>query len=148
MTINICLAQTKDVPALIEIENALFNSDKLSKAQFYYHLRSLKNKLFVAHEHHEITGYILLFIHRHSARIYSLAVSPNHQGKGIARELMMHTINHLNTNIRNVFLEVNTNNLKAIHLYQKLGFGVSKTIHNYYDNGDSAYRMKKAFTRT
>ncbi|WP_440683927.1 GNAT family N-acetyltransferase [Cysteiniphilum halobium] len=86
---------------------------------------------------------MLLFTHRHSARIYSLAISTEHQGKGIAYELIMYTINHLDTNIKNLFLGVNINNLRAIHLYQRLGFIIGKTLHHYYHNGDSAYRMKK-----
>ena len=148
MTISIRLAQTKDVKELVELENSLFSSDKLSKTQFYYHIRSLKNKLFVAHAHQQIIGYILVFTHRHSARIYSLAVSPKHQGKGIAYNLMIHIICNLDANIKNVFLEVNTSNIGAIHLYQKLGFIINKTLHRYYHNGDSAYRMNKLLNQT
>jgi ribosomal protein S18 acetylase RimI-like enzyme len=84
-----------------------------------------------------------LFVRQKSARIYSLAVLPAYQGKGIAHNLIQYAINALPNTITMLTLEVNTRNIGAIHLYQKLGFSICKTLHHYYLNGENAYRMKK-----
>ncbi len=143
MTISVRLAQKSDVVALTELEYTLFNTDQISKSQFYYHIRSPRNLLYLAHDNHQVIGYILLFVRQKSARIYSLAVLPAYQGKGIAHNLIQYAINELPNTIAMLTLEVNTSNIGAIHLYQKLGFSIYKILHNYYLNGENAYRMKK-----
>lgn len=70
--------------------------------------------------------------------MYSLAVSKNYQGQGIGKKLLEYILNNTD---KNISLEVNTNNLIAISLYQKLGFEINKQINNYYENGDAAYKM-------
>lgn len=70
--------------------------------------------------------------------MYSLAVSKNYQGQGIGKKLLEYILNKTD---KNISLEVNTNNLIAISLYQKLGFEINKQINNYYENGDAAYKM-------
>lgn len=70
--------------------------------------------------------------------MYSLAVSKNYQGQGIGKKLLEYILNNTD---KNISLEVNTNNLIAISLYQNLGFEINKQINNYYENGDAAYKM-------
>ncbi|APC97784.1 GNAT family N-acetyltransferase [Francisella frigiditurris] len=130
-------ANLNQLDDLIEIENSLFNSDKISRRQMTYNIK--KQKLFfTAVSNDSLAGYILCFEYKKQIRIYSLAVSTVHQGKGIAQSLLNHLFK-LTT--KNIYLEVNTNNLGAIRLYQKNNFVISKTISNYYENGDSAYKM-------
>lgn len=45
-------------------------------------------------------------------------------------------------NINAIFLEVNTNNSNAIHLYEKIGFKPIYTRKEYYNNKDNAIIMK------
>jgi hypothetical protein len=78
------------------------------------------------------------------ARVYSIAVIPEQQGKGIARRLM----DAAEQAGRERFcafmrLEVNVNNAPAIHLYKKLGYRHIGMIENYYDDGSDALRMEK-----
>lgn len=44
-----------------------------------------------------------------------------------------------------ITLEVNKENLAAIHLYQKYGFEIKGTRKKYYDNKFDAYIMTKYF---
>lgn len=135
--ISISNANLSQLDDLVEIENSLFNSDKISRRQMVYNIK--KQKLFfTAISNDTVAGYILCFEYKKQIRIYSLAVSASHQGKGIAQSLLNHLFK-LTT--KNIYLEVNTNNLGAIRLYQKNNFVISKTITNYYENGDSAYKM-------
>ncbi|QIV93852.1 GNAT family N-acetyltransferase [Allofrancisella frigidaquae] len=130
-------ASLNDLKSLVELEDSIFNSDQISKRQFKYNIK--KQKLFfVAKVNDQLAGYILCFEYKKSIRIYSLAVNEKFQGKGIGKSLL----NYLITNsTKNIYLEVNVNNSNAIALYEKLNFIIYKTILNYYQDGDSAYRM-------
>ncbi|GAB4221944.1 MAG: N-acetyltransferase [Francisella sp.] len=130
-------AQIKDLEELINIENSAFYSDKISKKQFIYNIHKQKY-FFVAKIKDLVVGYILCFEYKKTIRVYSIAVSKNYQGKGIGHKLLEHLLENTN---KNISLEVNTNNLKAISLYKKLGFKIKKQINNYYENNDNAYKM-------
>ncbi|MBK2267083.1 GNAT family N-acetyltransferase [Francisella philomiragia] len=134
---QISKAQLTDLQALIDLENSTFLSDKISKKQFTYNIDRQKY-FFVAKIQDSLAGYILCFEYKKTIRVYSLAVSKSHQGQGIGKKLLEYILNNTD---KNIALEVNTNNLIAISLYQKLGFVTNKQINNYYENGDAAYKM-------
>ncbi|AJI54308.1 GNAT family N-acetyltransferase [Francisella philomiragia] len=129
--------QLTDVQTLVELENSTFLSDKISKKQFIYNINKQKY-FFIVKIQNSLAGYILCFEYKKTIRVYSLAVSKNYQGQGIGKKLLEDILNNSD---KNISLEVNTNNLIAISLYQKLGFVINKQINNYYENGDSAYKM-------
>ncbi|AEB27994.1 ribosomal protein S18-alanine N-acetyltransferase [Francisella hispaniensis] len=134
---QISKAQLTDLQALIDLENSTFSSDKISRKQFTYNINKQKY-FFVAKIQDSLAGYILCFEYKKTIRVYSLAVSKNYQGQGIGKKLLEYILNNSD---KNISLEVNTNNLIAISLYQKLGFEINKQINNYYENGDNAYKM-------
>ncbi len=74
--------------------------------------------------------------------VISIAVLPKHQRKGLgfslAQEAMQAMVGY---NAKECYLEVRTSNLPAIELYKKLGFEVSRTIENYYADGEDAFVM-------
>ncbi|MBK2092841.1 GNAT family N-acetyltransferase [Francisella philomiragia] len=129
--------QLNDAKTLVELESSTFLSDKISKKQFVYNIDKQKY-FFVAKINNGLAGYILCFEYKKTIRVYSLAVSKNYQGQGIGKKLLEYILNNSD---KNISLEVNTNNLIAISLYQKLGFVINKQINNYYENGDAAYKM-------
>ncbi|AEB27096.1 Acetyltransferase [Francisella cf. novicida Fx1] len=134
---QISKAQQTDLQALIDLENTTFLSDKISKKQFAYNINKQKY-FFVTKRQDSLAGYILCFEYKKTIRVYSLAVSKNYQGQGIGKKLLEYILNNTD---KNISLEVNTNNLIAISLYQNLGFEINKQINNYYENGDAAYKM-------
>ena len=61
----------------------------------------------------------------------------------IATSLMEYLINYAqDSNIENITLEVNVNNIKAISLYKKFDFKTVSIRKNYYES-DDAYLMMK-----
>lgn len=141
--IKITQAVIKDVAQLMSLEDDLFDSDQLSKRQFLYHIKSNKNKIYVAKELDLILGYILIFNNKNNkfSRIYSLAVKREYQSKGIGRLLLEYFLDHLPQSINTVSLEVYVENEKAIKLYKQYGFEIIKTIQSYYQNNTDAYLM-------
>lgn len=132
------IAKTKDVKNLYELEKSVFKVDEfaLSKHSFYYHVK--KNLLLVAKKDGEILGYILVFTYLKIPRIYSLCVSKKARNQGVASLLLSEVIKKH----KNLRLEVKQKNQKAIKLYEKFGFKITKILPKYYKNQDGFLMIK------
>ena len=109
----------------------------------------------VAEEDGEVVGYIMcrietglpnfgLFGLIKKGHVVSIAVMPEHRGKGIGYMLMKEAMKNMEKyNAKECFLEVRVSNQPAINLYKKLGFQVVKTIRHYYMDGEDAYLMAR-----
>jgi len=66
---------------------------------------------------------------RHSARIANMAVRHDMHGKGIGSALMQANIDMIDNYLQVIrcFLEVWSDNMPAVHLYQKFGFEIEGT---------------------
>ena len=84
------LANKDDLNALVDLENACFQTDKLSPRSMKRWIQSEHAVLLLAEESGQVLGYGLVWCHRGTrlARLYSLAVSPLIRGKGLAKELL------------------------------------------------------------
>ena len=134
---QITKAKLSHLKELIHLEDSTFIFDKISRRQFIYNIKKQKN-FFVSKKASSLTGYILCFEYKKTIRIYSLAVCQNSQGQGVGKKLLEYI---LNNSTKDISLEVNTNNFRAINLYRNIGFKISKQINKYYENGDAAYKM-------
>ena len=58
-----------------------------------------------------------------SAQVLSIAVHPEHQGKGIGQKLLERGISHIEAlGIKKIKLEVRHDNIAAVRIYEKYGF--------------------------
>lgn len=143
---QIRLASKSDLPALVEIENICFSSDVLSRRSLQRFIRPGPHEILIAERQQTIVGYILVLYRTGTslARLYSIAVSPQHQGKGIARQLLEAAEKAARDRHCAIMrLEVNTSNESAIGLYKKLGYHTIGKIADYYEDGADAWRMEK-----
>lgn len=70
-----------------------------------------------------------------NARILSVAVSPDFQGRGIGTELLKIALEHLQSvGATSVRLEVRPNNPAAIHIYEKFGFEIKGKTKDTQDD--------------
>ena len=61
--------------------------------------------------------------HEPIGELYVLGVHPSQQGKGLGKSLMLWGLNHLRRNgLDSAMLYVDSNNQKAIKLYEEVGF--------------------------
>jgi ribosomal protein S18 acetylase RimI-like enzyme len=96
----------------------------------------------------EIMCFANILIERNIAQILTLAVIKEYQNKKVGTKLLRKIIEELTLKgISEVILIVQTINIPAIKLYQKLGFIISYNLPNYYifENPaeNDAYEMKK-----
>ncbi|MBD1557773.1 ribosomal protein S18-alanine N-acetyltransferase [Vibrio sp. S9_S30] len=139
-------AQLDDLDSLLHLENQVFTSDNINRRQMKRFIQSHHCQLFVAKANEQLAGYALVLFNQATqlARIYSIAVSPNFRGQGIAEQLINRcekgTVERGYITLR---LEVREDNLGAIRLYEKHGFKPLKTLIHYYDDLVDGLRMQK-----
>jgi len=75
-------------------------------------------------------------------RLYSICIVPEFGGKGYAREYMKMRFSSL-AGFKAMILEVRVSNIKAIHLYEGLGFKLWKRLPGYYPDDEHGIRMIK-----
>ena len=79
--------------------------------------------------------------------VISIAVLPGHNRKGISYALVNEATQAMRFyKAKECYLEVRESNLGAISLYKKFGFKISRTIRNYYADGEDAFVMAKVFS--
>ncbi len=147
MNYDIVVAQHGDIQALLQLESLVFmaSDGKLTKRAFSYHIRK-KNLLLLAkhRDSAQLLGYILVLVHRNSARVYSLAVHPSQQKQGIARALLTAAFDSLSLrHIYQIRLELRTTNLNALRLYESLGFKIKRVKADYYGKAEDALQMER-----
>lgn len=138
------LATPADIKALVELENTCFDSDRISQRSFKYFITKSTAELWVIGS--PVVAYALILFHRGTslARVYSLAVSPQHRGEGLAKKLLL-ALEDAATARDTLFirLEVSKNNQGAIALYQSLGYSAIRNLPQYYEDGSDGTQMEK-----
>ena len=144
--VNIRPAQLLDLEELVSLENASFDTDKLSRRSFRHWLGTQHRALLVAEMADKVVGYILIIYHPGTrlARIYSLAVALQHRGAGIAKRLILAGEQAADDDDRfYVRLEVSVDNTAAIKLYESLGYQKFGIYRDYYQDHKDALRYQK-----
>ncbi|HEY9080537.1 peptidase C39 family protein [Magnetovibrio sp.] len=140
-------AVVDDVPALVDLENRCFETDRLSARSFRRFLAKGKAMVLVDEDDdHLLNGYALVLFHPNTAlaRLYSLAVDPDLRGRGIARALLTQAESRtLDRDATRMRLEVHQDNAAAQSLYHQLGYRAFAIHPDYYEDHASAVRMEK-----
>ena len=139
-------AHTGDLPALVALENGVFDYDRMSAAQYRRHLASASAVLLVAEADARLLGSALLFLRRGTrvGRLYSLATAPEARGRGVARTLLVAVEGEaVRRGCDRLRLEVRTDNAAAVALYERSGYRRIGAMSGYYDDGSDALRYEK-----
>ena len=110
----------------------LFNLEDLINDEY--------TKILVAEIDGEIRGYIMFTKVYETIDIISIVVAENYRNKKIASSLIDYMISEYQDTLKLITLEVNTDNLPAIKLYEKFGFEIIHTKEKYF-NGKDSYLM-------
>jgi ribosomal protein S18 acetylase RimI-like enzyme len=139
-------AASEDVGALVALETAAFETDRLSRRSFREFLDSPTARLRVATLDGRIAGYALTIWRAGTgvARLYSIARDPAQPGRGAAAALLKDAEEGACRMGRAVMrLEVATGNAPALALYRLAGYRAVARLEGYYDDGADAFRMEK-----
>jgi ribosomal-protein-alanine acetyltransferase len=132
---------------LTEIENQSFGPEAFSKQEIAYLLTDYNAIVLIARWESEIVGFIIgrigmdrevWYLH-----ILTLDVLPDYRGKGIGQSLI-NEIERISREqgVQESRLEVREDNVAALNLYRKLGYGKMGLLEGYYGNAHGLYLKK------
>lgn len=128
----------KDFEQLILLHQKIFGEknsiffDNLQSKDYY--------KTFIATQDGSVIAYCIISQISDQAEIINIGVDKNFRNRGIAKKLLNFSIENIDA--KEIFLEVSTNNLAAIGLYESVGFQEIDRRKKYYGDID-AIIMKK-----
>jgi len=138
-------ANAFDLPVFVSLDKQLFPYSPWSASQYKEEFSSPTRHFVVAlDEHQNILGYAGVFAPGAAeADILTVGVVPEHQGKGVAKALMALITDWAKAQgTTSMMLEVKTDNLEAIGLYESLGYLKLNTRKDYFGAGLDAQVMR------
>lgn len=151
MTVTIRLARPDDAAALRAVEQQSFDARYgagLSVRSFRHFAGAPSASMAVATDAAgAVLGYALLLFRRgaRAARLYSIAVPPAGQGRGIGRALLDWAEGEaVRRAATRMILEVRPDNAASLAWYRRRGYRPFRTETNYYPDGGSALRLQRA----
>ena len=139
-------AVNSDLSALKRLEDECFDYDRLSRRSLKRWISSEHRTFIVAESGQQLIAYVLVIYYAGTqlARMYSLAVSPEFRGRGIAQQLIQSAEKTASDEGRLFMrLEVSNDNTRAIGLYESLGYQRFGVFPDYYDDHRDALRYQK-----
>lgn len=133
------------LPQVHAIEADLFPADAWSMEQFWQELAQPTRTYLVAVEGAEVVGYAGMFVMPPDADVQTVAVRADHQGRGIARQLLVALLSDVEgRGATHTLLEVRADNAGALGLYASLGFVRISERRRYYPDGGDALILRRA----
>ena len=142
-------AMPGDAAAILYVERVAFrgSNDGFNSRQIRRLLANPRAHVAVAEVGGVVGGWCVNLVRTHarsrSGRVYSIAVDPQHTGRGIGRSLLDWSLGELGAAGANpVYLEVRASNTAAITLYESAGFRAVARIPGYYSD-EAGLRMRR-----
>jgi [ribosomal protein S18]-alanine N-acetyltransferase len=141
-----------DLDPLLDLENRVFITDRMSRRSLRHLLASPSAVILVAQSAGgAVAGCAVVLFRANSriARLYSVAVAPAHSGRGIASALIAAVAAAARRRgCNSLRLEVHEKNRAAIAVYRRAGFVEFGRHHCYYEDKGHALRFAKPLVRS
>lgn len=146
MTVTIKPMEWTDIEAVVQMERQLFTADPWTAELFWSELAEVgtSREVVCAWLGSDIVGYASLRYVGKDGDVNTIAVAQNSQGQGIGR-LLMNWLYETATShgVDQLFLEVRSDNVPALAMYDKDGFERIDLRKNYYGTDVDAIVMRK-----
>lgn len=142
-------AGPEDIATLVGIEEASFDSDRLSRRSFRHLLTEGNSVTLIDGDDGQARGYITLLFRADVslARVYSIATAPGWLGQGVASGLLRAAEElALVHNCVAMRLEIRKDNLASQRLFLRHGYALFGEHAAYYEDGMDALRFEKSLT--
>jgi ribosomal protein S18 acetylase RimI-like enzyme len=140
------LAGPEDLDELVRLENAAFVQDRLSRRSLRHLLTRGHAVTLVDELDGRLRGYVLLLLRQGTSlvRLYSIAVDPAWQGRGVAAGLVRAAeaaaLEREGVSMR---LEIRRDNTASLALFQGMGYRAFGVYEDYYEDDMDALRLEK-----
>lgn len=131
----------QDLDQVLIISKESFGKDSWNRKAFEREFELEYSHKFVLEEDGQIVGYAIVWVMYEEATLMSIAIKKDLWGKGKGKKLMEFIIEYLRGKAKRLLLDVRRSNIKAIRLYQSLGFKIISVRHKYYSDNEDAFQM-------
>jgi glutathione synthase/RimK-type ligase-like ATP-grasp enzyme/ribosomal protein S18 acetylase RimI-like enzyme len=135
-----------DLDFLVELESMCFPAHRRSAR------RSLRNSIVSSGQRvlvvetaqrDRLLGAATVFYHKHSLRLYSIAVLPQERGTGTGYLLLQHVLQDAKARgCLRVTLEADAQDERLLQWYRRCGFRETELLEDYYAPAEAAQRME------
>lgn len=135
-----------DLDSLEDIENQVFEADRLTRRSLKYLLTKGNATTLVDRHDKTIRGYAIVLYNAGTslARLYSLGIRSQYRGLGLGQALLQAAEQDaLENECVSLRLEVRRDNEAAIQLYKKNGYKQFDVVPDYYKDHTEALRFEK-----
>lgn len=137
------LADVKDVPTLLEIERASFDTP-WTLGEIAEELDKPLARVWVAEVDGRLAAFGIQWFVVGEAQLANIAVHPDFRGRGLGKKMMIHLLENARAEgMEKMTLEVRTGNTAAHDLYLKLGFVETCRRPHFYEDQDEAILMER-----
>lgn len=147
-TFRIRKARPDDLAPLLQLEQASFSSDLLSRRRLRHWIGAANGILLLAEDPSGgLLGSCLVITRRNSrkARLYSIATAANSRGRGVGAALLREAEQQARLrSCTQMHLEVAEDNQAALALYQREGYTRTDFLPAFYEDGRNALRLVKS----
>jgi glutathione synthase/RimK-type ligase-like ATP-grasp enzyme/ribosomal protein S18 acetylase RimI-like enzyme len=142
--IQIRAALLSDIGFLLELESSSFRpSRKANEVSIKNSILSKHQMVMIIEKDSFPIGSATIFKHANSYRVYSIAIHPSNRGFAYGKKLMDYIINMAKSEKKQIIsLEADATDIHLMKFYESFGFKVKKELHDYYGEGEPAYRMQ------
>lgn len=131
-----------DLSQIIEIDTQ--NEENFSIKQFEECLKLQYYLFYKLDFNSNIRGFCIFLISGNDLEIIKLVVDQKYYRKGYGSKMLQFIIDYgISNNYENIFLEVNSSNIRAYNLYKKYHFQLVRIIKNYYNQEDAKVLQRK-----
>lgn len=139
--IKVLEATKNDLKTISKLESENISSNPISFDILNNSIKDKNHKIYIVKFNEEIVGFILLE-KTDEINIESVVVDKNYRNLGLATQLINRAKTYAKRlKIKNISLEVSTNNINAFLLYEKFGFKLRRERKKYYSDGSDCLEM-------
>jgi ribosomal-protein-alanine N-acetyltransferase len=136
--------ELKDLDRILLIEKEAFGRQAWSASLFREYADSCPELFLVAQVGSAVAAYSITRTSGSRAQLDSIAVAAAFRNRGIGAAFLKALMRKLEReHIATLSLMVRRDNELAIRFYRRLGFRRTRTVANYYEGGETAWRMQR-----
>ncbi len=136
MALTVRALESRDIPAIIEIQDSCFEAAQWSEPT-YRRLGHAGEKAWLAEQNGNVAGFLVARVVATEMEILNLAVRASLRRQGIAAALLHDALLFaVQAGAHRAFLEVRCSNTAAREFYQAHGFSSAGSRRNYYRDPD------------
>ncbi len=139
-------AQLADLDALLELEEASFDGDRLTRRRLRHLLTRANAAVLVSEDADGLVGSVVLLFRRTTgtAHVYSIAVAARARGRGAGRALLEAAEQEAWRRERAwMRAEIRKDNVASLRLFEACGYRRFGEYEDYYEDEMDAWRVEK-----